>query len=165
MESFGATFPKVFADLGFKGWFVSVLLLRKLSLGYRQILVRLMLNSTAAWAGSLINGPIADQYGRKIDMMLTVAIFTAGSAVQAGAINIAMLFVGRSIAGLAVGMLTMVIPLYISEVSLPEIRGGLVVLQQCKPFQDFLHFPLPHPNQDANERQCRLPLVFWLASG
>lgn len=65
--------------------------------------------------------------------MLAVAIFTAGSAVQAGAVNIAMLFVGRSIAGLAVGMLTMVIPLYISEVSLPEIRGGLVVLQQCKP--------------------------------
>lgn len=27
MESFGATFPKVFADPGFKGWFVSVLLL------------------------------------------------------------------------------------------------------------------------------------------
>lgn len=41
-----------------------------------------------------------------------------------------MLFTGRAIAGLAVGMMTMVIPLYISEVSLPNIRGGLVVLQQ-----------------------------------
>ncbi len=30
-------------------------------------------------------------------------------------------------------MLTMVIPLYISEVSTPDIRGSLVVLQQCKP--------------------------------
>ncbi len=55
---------------------------------------------------------------------------------------------GRAIAGLAVGMLTMVVPLYISEVcldssrlcsccanrvqvSIPEIRGGLVVVQQC----------------------------------
>lgn len=36
-------------------------------------------------------------------------------------------------AGFAVGQLTMVVPLYISEVSLPTIRGGLVVLQQCKP--------------------------------
>jgi len=27
MESFGAAFPKVFADPGFKGWFVSVILL------------------------------------------------------------------------------------------------------------------------------------------
>ncbi|CZT08041.1 probable transporter (major facilitator superfamily) [Rhynchosporium agropyri] len=111
MESFGAAFPRIFADSGFKGWFVSVLLL-------------------AAWFGSLINGPIADKYGRKADMMLAVAIFTVGSAIQAGAINIPMLFIGRSVAGLSVGMLTMVIPLYISEVSLPDIRGGLVVLQQ-----------------------------------
>lgn len=42
-----------------------------------------------------MNGPIADRYGRKIDMMLAVAIFVVGSAVQAGAINIAMLFVGK----------------------------------------------------------------------
>lgn len=62
--------------------------------------------------------------------MLAVTIFVAGSAIQAGAINIPMLFVGRAIAGLAVGMMTMVIPLYISEVSLPDVRGGLVVLQQ-----------------------------------
>ena len=27
MESFGATFPRVFSDPGFKGWFVAVLLL------------------------------------------------------------------------------------------------------------------------------------------
>jgi predicted MFS family arabinose efflux permease len=35
-----------------------------------------------------------------------------------------MLFAGRAIAGLAVGQLTMVVPLYISEVSIPEIRGS-----------------------------------------
>ncbi|KAL3418307.1 D-xylose-proton symporter (hexose transporter) [Phlyctema vagabunda] len=111
MESFGAAFPKVFADTGFKGWFVSTILL-------------------TAWFGSLLNGPIADRLGRKFDMMLAVVIFVIGSAVQAGAVNMVMLFVGRAIAGLAVGMLTMVIPLYISEVSLPDVRGGLVVLQQ-----------------------------------
>jgi MFS family permease len=62
--------------------------------------------------------------------MVSVVIFVIGSAIQAGAVNIPMLFIGRAIAGLAVGMMTMVIPLYISEVSLPSIRGGLVVLQQ-----------------------------------
>ncbi|KAH8589153.1 MFS sugar transporter [Bisporella sp. PMI_857] len=111
MESFGAAFPKVFTDPGFKGWFVATILL-------------------TAWFGSLANGPIADRFGRKMDMILSVVIFTVGSAIQAGAINDAMLFIGRAVAGLAVGMLTMVIPLYISEVSLPDIRGGLVVLQQ-----------------------------------
>jgi hypothetical protein len=43
--------------------------------------------------------------------------------------NISMLFAGRAIAGLAVGQLTMVVPLYISEVSIckttspPRISG------------------------------------------
>ncbi|OBT38704.1 hypothetical protein VE00_10652 [Pseudogymnoascus sp. WSF 3629] len=111
MESFGAAFPRVFMDSGFKGWFVSTILL-------------------TAWFGSLANGLIADRLGRKLDIMVAVVIFVAGSAIQAGAVNIPMLFAGRAIAGLAVGMLTMVVPLYISEVSLPNIRGGLVVLQQ-----------------------------------
>ncbi|OOQ81829.1 MFS monosaccharide transporter [Penicillium brasilianum] len=111
MESFGARFPHVFSDSGFKGWFVSTLLL-------------------AAWAGSLINGPVADHLGRKLSINLAVVIFVIGSAIQCGAVNIPMLFTGRAIAGLAVGMLTMVVPLYISEVSIPEIRGGLVVVQQ-----------------------------------
>lgn len=37
---------------------------------------------------------------------------------------------GRAVAGLPVGMLTMIIPMYMSEVSTPAVRGTLVVLQQ-----------------------------------
>jgi MFS family permease len=111
MESFGAAFPRVYADAGFKGWWVSTILL-------------------TAWFGSLVNGPLADKIGRKMNIIYAVVIFTLGSAIQAGAVNIAMLFAGRAIAGFAVGALTMVIPLYISKVSTPDIRGGLVVLQQ-----------------------------------
>ncbi|CAG7918297.1 unnamed protein product [Penicillium olsonii] len=111
MESFGARYPRVFSDSGFKGWFVSTLLL-------------------AAWLGSLINGPIADRIGRKLSINLAVVVFTIGSVVQCAAMNIPMLFAGRAIAGLAVGQLTMVVPLYISELSIPDIRGGLVVVQQ-----------------------------------
>jgi MFS family permease len=113
MESFGARYPRVFSDSSFKGWFVSTLLL-------------------AAWLGSLINGPIADRVGRKLSINLAVVVFTIGSVIQCAAMNIPMLFAGRAIAGLAVGQLTMVVPLYISEVSIPDIRGGLVVLQQCE---------------------------------
>ncbi|KAL4902105.1 hypothetical protein BDW74DRAFT_67082 [Aspergillus multicolor] len=111
MESFAARFPHIFSDSGFKGWFVSTLLL-------------------AAWFGSLINGPIADRFGRKMSINVAVVIFVIGSAIQCAAVNIPMIFAGRAVAGLAVGMLTMVVPLYISEVSIPEIRGGLVVVQQ-----------------------------------
>lgn len=37
---------------------------------------------------------------------------------------------GRAIAGFAVGMLTMIVPMYMSEISTAGIRGTLVVLQQ-----------------------------------
>ncbi|TQV93963.1 MFS sugar transporter [Cordyceps javanica] len=111
MESFAARFPRIYLDAGFQGWFVSTLLL-------------------CAWFGSLINGPVADYLGRKGSILLAIVIFTIGSAFQAGADSISMLFAGRGVAGLAVGMLTMVVPMYMSEVSTPNIRGTLVVLQQ-----------------------------------
>ncbi|RKU40977.1 hypothetical protein DL546_000549 [Coniochaeta pulveracea] len=111
MQSFAATFPRIYLDSGFKGWFVSTLLL-------------------LAWFGSLINGPIADRFGRKGSMMGAVVVFVLGSSIQAGASSIGMLFGGRAVAGLAVGMLTMIVPMYMSEVSTAGIRGTLVVLQQ-----------------------------------
>lgn len=113
MESFAALFPRVYLDSGFKGWFVSTLLL-------------------AAWLGSLINGPIADRFGRKGSMLAAVALFTLGSALQAAASTTGLLFGGRAVAGFSVGMLTMIVPMYMSEVSTAGIRGTLVVLQQCK---------------------------------
>jgi len=111
MESFGAAFPKVFSNENYKGWFVSTLLL-------------------AAWFGSLINGPVADRIGRKVSMMVAVVIFLVGSSLQAAANTDAVLFAGRAVAGIAVGMLTMVVPMYMSEISIPEVRGTLVVTQQ-----------------------------------
>ncbi|KAG8410886.1 hypothetical protein J3459_016915 [Metarhizium acridum] len=111
MESFGAEFPRVYLDSGFKGWFVSTLLL-------------------AAWLGSLVNGPIADRFGRKGSMLAAVVVFVLGSGLQAGARSIGVLFAGRAIAGFSIGMLTMIVPMYMSEVSTPGIRGTLVVLQQ-----------------------------------
>ncbi|KAK6825864.1 MFS glucose transporter mfs1 [Apiospora arundinis] len=63
-------------------------------------------------------------------MLLAVVIFTLGAALQAGGANIETIFAGRAVAGFSVGMLTMVVPQYMSEVSTPTIRGTLVVLQQ-----------------------------------
>ncbi|KAK7919964.1 hypothetical protein PG985_007986 [Apiospora marii] len=111
MESFAAQFPRVYLDAGYKGWFVSTLLL-------------------LAWLGSLVNGPVSDKLGRKGSMLLAVVVFVVGAALQAGGADIETLFAGRAVAGFAVGMLTMVVPQYMSEVSTPTVRGTLVVLQQ-----------------------------------
>ncbi|KIW01441.1 uncharacterized protein PV09_07199 [Verruconis gallopava] len=111
MESFGEKFPRIYSDSGFKGWFTSVLLL-------------------FAWFGSLCNAPISDNFGRKRSIIAAVVIFVIGSAIQAGAVNTAMIFVGRSITGFPIGMLTATVPQYMAETSVPAIRGTLVVLQQ-----------------------------------
>lgn len=75
MESFAAYFPRVSTDSSFKGWFVSTLLL-------------------AAWFGSLVNGPVADRFGRKGSIMIAVVIFVVGAVLQTAAMNIETAFAG-----------------------------------------------------------------------
>lgn len=83
-----------------------------------------------AMFGAFINGPISDRLSRRWSILLANIIFLAGSTIQAGAEYISMLFVGRFVFGTGIGMLAMVCPLYLSELSQPNVRGALVALQQ-----------------------------------
>ena len=83
-----------------------------------------------AFLGALNQGWIADKISRKYSIVVAVVIFTVGSIVQTAAVDYAMLTVGRFVGGIGVGMLSMVAPLYISEISPPEIRGALLVLEE-----------------------------------
>ena len=83
-----------------------------------------------AFLGALNQGWIADKISRKYSIVVAVVIFTIGSALQTGAVDYAMLTVARFIGGVGIGMLSMVAPLYISEISPPEIRGTLLVLEE-----------------------------------
>ncbi|KAF2768501.1 putative MFS monosaccharide transporter [Teratosphaeria nubilosa] len=83
-----------------------------------------------ALLGALNQGWIADKYSRKYSIVIAVCVFTIGSALQTGAVDYSMLVVARFIGGLGIGMLSMVAPLYIGEISPPEIRGTLLVLEE-----------------------------------
>lgn len=83
-----------------------------------------------ALIGALNQGWIADKYSRKYSIVIAVCIFTVGSSLQTSAIDYPMLVVARFIGGLGIGMLSMVAPLYIAEISPPEIRGALLVLEE-----------------------------------
>lgn len=83
-----------------------------------------------AVVGAANQGWVADKYSRKYSIMIAVVWFIIGSAIQTGAVDYAMLVVGRFLAGIAIGMLSMVTPLYMSEISPPEIRGTLLVLEE-----------------------------------
>ena len=64
-------------------------------------------------------------------MLLAVVIFLVGSAIQCGAQNIPMLFAGRAIAGLSIGQLTQIVPLFISEVFPSALTSNLVEDAVC----------------------------------
>ncbi|KAF7557072.1 hypothetical protein G7Z17_g895 [Cylindrodendrum hubeiense] len=83
-----------------------------------------------AFLGALNQGWIADTYSRKYSIMIAVVIFTIGSALQTASISYGMLVVARLIGGIGIGMLSAVVPLYISEISPPEIRGTLLVFEE-----------------------------------
>ncbi|KXT09560.1 hypothetical protein AC579_9009 [Pseudocercospora musae] len=73
--------------------------------------------------GTIINMLVADRLGRKRTILVGSIISVVGCALQGGAAAMAMLMIGRFIAGAAVGMLTSTIPLYAAEISEPRYRG------------------------------------------
>lgn len=83
-----------------------------------------------AFIGAFNQGWVADKISRKHSIVVAVFIFTIGSILQTAAVDYAMLVFARLIGGIGIGMLSMVAPLYISEISPPEIRGSLLVLEE-----------------------------------
>lgn len=80
--------------------------------------------------GTMITFLLADKLGRKKTIALGGLLSTIGCALQAGAADIAMLIVGRFIAGTAIGILTSTIPMYAGEIAEPKYRGALSGLLQ-----------------------------------
>jgi len=53
---------------------------------------------------------MGDRLGRRWTILIGAVIFCLGGALQTGAQSLAYLYAGRSIAGLGVGILVMIIP-------------------------------------------------------
>ena len=83
-----------------------------------------------AMAGALMSGILADKFGRKRLIIATSVIFIVGSVFSGFAINVSLLITGRVIIGLAIGVASFTVPLYIAEISPKKIRGALVSLNQ-----------------------------------
>jgi len=85
----------------------------------------------AAAVGALMAGPISDIYSRKYSISGWCVVFILGVAIQTGGTqNVATMYAGRWFAGMGVGALSMLVPMYNAELAPPGIRGSLVALQQ-----------------------------------
>lgn len=80
--------------------------------------------------GAAANGVLADIYGRKKIIIATALIFIAGSLMCGYAATAGWLIFSRIVIGIAVGMISFVAPIYLSEIAPEKIRGSLVSLYQ-----------------------------------
>ncbi|KAH9064027.1 general substrate transporter [Lactarius vividus] len=80
--------------------------------------------------GVLGTGVFADRISRRTSIASACAVFCAGSALQTWARSLTQITGGRAIGGIGVGALSTLSPLYMAEISPPEVRGSLLALEQ-----------------------------------
>lgn len=80
--------------------------------------------------GCLMAGSISEKYGRRPGLMLAAFIFLVSSIAMALSDGRNSFIAFRCLAGVGVGMASMLSPMYIAELSPPETRGRLVSLNQ-----------------------------------
>jgi len=81
-------------------------------------------------AASPFAGALNDRFGRFKTLWLGMIIFFIGAGIQTGATGYPMLLAGRLIAGGSVGIMSSVVPVYVSELAPHHLRGGLGSLFQ-----------------------------------
>lgn len=75
--------------------------------------------------GCVIAGRLTDRWGRKKLLLFIALLFAATSVQTALAQNFTAFVTARFVAGLAVGGVSLLSPMYVAEVSPPAIRGRL----------------------------------------
>ncbi|XP_007475295.1 solute carrier family 2, facilitated glucose transporter member 6 isoform X2 [Monodelphis domestica] len=78
-----------------------------------------------AAAGGLSAMVLNDLLGRKLSIMFSAVPSVIGYALMAGAQGLWMLLLGRTLTGFAGGLTAACIPVYVSEISHPGVRGAL----------------------------------------
>jgi len=100
--------------------------------------------------GVLVAGSLSDYLGRKLTMLISAALFSISAIGCAVCGNFDSLVAYRIIGGVGIGIVSIVSPIYISEVSPAKIRGTLVSLYQLAVTVGFLLAYLMNWVIDAN---------------
>lgn len=83
-----------------------------------------------ALAGALVTGYLSDRFGRRRLLLLAGAVYAGGALGAALAPSVAALIGFRLLLGLAVGVSSVAVPLYLAEMAPTSIRGALTSLNQ-----------------------------------
>ncbi len=83
-----------------------------------------------AIAGCLVAGKFSDKYGRRKGLLLAAAIFGISSLAMSFSATRDLFIFSRFMAGIGVGMASMLSPMYIAEISPAHLRGRMVAINQ-----------------------------------
>jgi len=86
--------------------------------------------SAGTFFGALLAAPLGDTLGRRKSLIIAVGVFCFGVLFQTMAMGLPVLIAGRFFAGLGVGIISVLVPLYQSEMAPKWIRGTLVCAYQ-----------------------------------
>jgi SP family galactose:H+ symporter-like MFS transporter len=93
-----------------------------------ELAVSIVLAGAAVGAGSA--GYFADRFGRKPILTVNAVIFGVFAVATGLAKGLTLFLAARFVVGLAVGVASMITPLYIAELAPARIRGAFVTLNQ-----------------------------------
>jgi len=83
-----------------------------------------------AMIGAAAAGYLSDRFGRRRVILGAAILFVAGACLSALATGLPLLLAGRFLVGLAIGVASMLTPLYLAEISPARDRGAIVSLNQ-----------------------------------
>ena len=83
-----------------------------------------------AMAGATATGNLAERFGRKKMLLTAGVLFAVGFSLAALASGFWLLFFGRILMGLGVGVGSALVPTYLGEISPAQIRGWMLTLNQ-----------------------------------
>jgi sugar porter (SP) family MFS transporter len=99
--------------------------LTKLELGWS--VSSLTLTSTLAM---MVAGPLSDRFGRKVMLQMAAVLYTLSALASALAPSFLLLVAARMLGGVGVGISLILAPVYIAEISPPDMRGRMVSFNQ-----------------------------------
>ncbi|GAB7365035.1 hypothetical protein MBLNU230_g5816t1 [Neophaeotheca triangularis] len=120
-----------------------------------------------AFVASLTVGRVGDIIGRRKTIFYGAVVFVIGGACQTFATGMPMMLLGRIVAGLGVGALSTIVPVYQSEISPPHNRGKLACIEfsgnifgyMCSVWVDYFCSYMD------NDWAWRLPLLMQVVMG
>ncbi|XP_047327029.1 sugar transport protein 7 [Impatiens glandulifera] len=84
----------------------------------------------AGLVSSLVASPITSKFGRRGSIICGGVSFIVGATLDASAVNLTMLILGRIMLGVGIGFGNQAVPVYLSEMAPHHLRGGLNMMFQ-----------------------------------